>query len=165
MENAGPQGPGEGVVLNKDDEAQDHAGPLEAEGGEKDRLDQADHPLEGVHIQRLLHQQAALDAHPLAGGQDQPNANRRDAQAAHLDQRRHHHLSEDGKMVVNVNGDQARDAHGAGGGEEGVDKGDLHAGLNRDREHQQDSPQQDHCGKAQGNEAPGGLPLQKCNKM
>ena len=161
MEHAGPQGPGQGVVLGEGEKAQDGARPLKAQGHFQHPLDQPHHSLKAVHIQGLLHQGAALDAHPAAGGQNQSHAHRRDAQAADLDQSGQHRLSKHRKVVIGVHRDEARDTDGAGGGEQRVDVRHLHPRPDGDGQHQKHAANQNHRRKAQGNEPPGGLLFEK----
>lgn len=145
---------GRGVVLGKGDKAQYRARAFKAQRDEQHPLDQLDHALERVHVQSLLDQQTPVEAHALSRGEHQPHADRADAQAAYLYQRREHHLTEDGEVVKGVDGNQARDAHRAGGREQRVDVVDLDAGAHGNGEYQQNGADQyDRC-EAHGYQPP-----------
>ena len=68
--------------------------------------------------------QPAADADAQAQIKEEIDGKGGDPQAAGLDQQQNHHLAEEGKTGAGVDHRQAGDALGAGGGEQGIEKGE-----------------------------------------
>ena len=83
-----------------------------------------------------------------------PAPHRRYPQAPHLDQGGQEELAQRGEGVPGVNGDEAGDAHGAGGGVQGVNVPDGNAVLDAAGQHQQPRTQQNDKGESQGDDPP-----------
>ena len=159
VEHTDPQGLGQGEILGEHDEAEGGAHQLEPQGEEQHILYQAHHTFCPIHSQGFFHQHAAAHAHLFPGGQNQAHADGGNPQAAHLDEGRHHRLAEHGEVVRHVDGDKAGDAHGAGGGEQGVDKAHRGVVTHGDGQKQQPRAQEDHQGKAHDDEPARRLPF------
>ena len=161
VENTDPQRLAGRIVLCKRDKAEHHARALKTKRHKQNGFDQPHHAFEAVHVERFLDQQAAFDADAAAGGEDQPDADRGDAQSADLNQPGDYGLPEKREMIRRVDRDQTGDADRAGRSEQSVDKADLRARADRDRQQEQPSAEQDHECKAQCDQPAGRLPLEK----
>ena len=157
MEQADAQGLQRRIVLAEDDEVQRRAGALNDQRGEQDVLDKAHHALPGVQVGGLPDQVAALQVQLAARGQDDAGAHGGDAQAPHLDEHGQDELPQGREGVAGVHGDKAGDAHGAGGGVQRVDVGEVHALPHAEGEDQQHRAQQDHHCEAQRDQPHRGL--------
>ena len=152
------------IILYEHDKAQQGAQRFKKQRHEKDRAHKLDDSLEAVHIQRFLGEQPSPDADPLSCRQDQSDADGCHSQSADLNEHRHHGLPERSKMVRHVNGDQSRYTHRAGGGKQGIHKGNLRVRPDGNGKYKNHSSGQNYKRKAHCNQPAGRLLFQKINE-
>ena len=100
------------AVLARPSHRQDQS-PREFEGERElqDRQHKARESLHGLHIQSLLQGQSLVQAELTTQRQSDHGRDRHVAEAAELNQRQDHQLSECGEIVWCIDNDQSRDAH------------------------------------------------------
>ena len=161
VEHADPCGVQRREVPHEHREAPHRPGQLEPQCEDQYAPHQADHAFQTVHVEGLAHEGAALEADAPPRGQRQPHTDGGDAQAPHLDERRHNELAHGGEGIGGVHHDQAGDADGAGRSEQRVGPCDRLPRPDGHRQLEQQRTQQDDQRKAHCDQTRGGLPFYK----